>query len=136
MKKTLLLVLAVCVLSSGCYGPFNLTRKLHKWNGEIGNKYVNEGVFLGLALLHVYTFAALGDVLIFNTVEFWGGKNPVNAASLRLERDGDKVLAYDRASGKLVGAARREGEVAVVTDSSGKVLSRLSPDALAAALPQ
>lgn len=126
MIRTLALALCLSVALSGCYGPFNLTRRLHKWNGEIGGKWINEFVFLGLAVLHVYTFAALGDVVIFNTVEFWGGKNPVNAGTLRLSRDGQTVVARDAGTGKLVGTARLEGETAVVTDSSGREIRRVS----------
>src|SRR5581483_10634004 len=130
MKRVTDLCLSVCVLLSGCYGGFNLTRKLHKWNGEVGSKWTNEGVFLGLALLNVYTFSALGDLLIFNTVEFWSGKNPVNAGTLRLSRDGGSVVASDVKTGRLVGSARVEDGRAVVSSPSGAVVRRLSPQDL------
>lgn len=89
-------VLAVTMGMTACYGPFSLTKKLHKWNGEVGGKWVNEGVFLGLVILPVYTFAALGDAVIFNSVEFWTGKNPVTAKKIRsLETGGRQaVLIY------------------------------------------
>jgi len=71
-------ILAAALLVSGCYGPFNLTRKLHQWNGEVSeNKWAVEIVFLALVWAPVYGLAGLGDGLIFNTIEFWGGENPI-----------------------------------------------------------
>jgi hypothetical protein len=79
--KTLALTLALLVPAlSGCYGPFNLTRKVHAWNGQAGRgRWTNEFVFLGLAVLNVYTVSALADAVVFNTWEFWSGHNPVPA---------------------------------------------------------
>lgn len=73
--------------TTACYGPFNVTKSLHRWNGQIkGNdpvadKWMRELVFLGLVILPVYEFAALGDAIIFNSIEFWTGNNPVKAGS-------------------------------------------------------
>lgn len=82
-------VLSVAVLVSfigmttACYGPFNLTRTLHKWNGQVGKageveaKWMQELVFFPLAFLQIYTFAALGDAIVFNSIQFWTGDNPI-----------------------------------------------------------
>ena len=99
--KTLALALALLVPAlSGCYGPFNLTRKVHKWNGQVGqSKWTNEFVFLGLAVLNVYTVSALADAVVFNTWEFWSGHNPVPApATTRAFSSGEAVatLTFDR----------------------------------------
>ena len=40
-------------------------------------KFVNELVFLGLCILPAYELCTLGDALIFNSIEFWGGQNPI-----------------------------------------------------------
>ena len=80
IRKTLTIVLiaSMSVAVSGCYGPFALTTKLHDWNGQVSNKkFVNELVFLGFCILPVYELSVLGDALIFNSIEFWGGNNPV-----------------------------------------------------------
>lgn len=75
--KSLAVVLVVAAMSS-CYGPFRLTSKLHDWNGRVSQKkFVNELVFLGLSILPAYELCVLGDVLIFNSIEFWGGNNPI-----------------------------------------------------------
>jgi hypothetical protein len=67
--------------ATGCYGDFALTRKLHQWNGSLGDKWVNTLVFWALVIVPVYEVAALGDAIIFNVIEFWGGRNPIHSAS-------------------------------------------------------
>jgi len=97
MRKILPFVLVLTVGLAGCYGPFNLTKKLYKWNGSAyADKWATEGVFLGCAIVQVYTFAALGDAIIFNSIEFWGGKNPVQARNIKSIRIGEDqaVLSY------------------------------------------
>lgn len=71
--------LAVGLFVSGCYGPFNLTRRLYTWNSESGKtKWEKEFLFLLLAWAPVYSLTVLGDALVFNAMEFWTGKNPVD----------------------------------------------------------
>lgn len=79
MKRTgpLAALLAAAMLFGGCYGPMNASSRLSIWNREIENRWAGEAVFLPLRILYVYTATFLGDVLIFNTIEFWGGENPV-----------------------------------------------------------
>jgi len=82
MKKVKLLsygvvFMGLSILLTGCYGSFGLTKKVYQWNGTIGNKFVNEAVFLGLNIIPVYGVATFIDGVFLNTVEFWTGKNPV-----------------------------------------------------------
>jgi len=93
------------VATTACYGPFNVTKSLHKWNGQIkgsdpvADKWMRELVFLGLVILPVYEFAALGDAIIFNSIEFWTGNNPVKASGegeegrTRVAQVGDTTIA-------------------------------------------
>jgi hypothetical protein len=71
---------AVVVLStSGCFGSFNLTRKLYGFNKDVSkDKFVRELVFLGLNIVPIYGVAGAIDVLVANTVEFWTGENPIS----------------------------------------------------------
>ena len=78
-----LLALGLCV--GGCYGPFNLTRRLYQWNGQVGDKWEKEIVFVLLTWLPVYELSMLGDAVVFNSMEFWTGKNPVDAPSKRTD---------------------------------------------------
>jgi len=70
--------MATALFASGCYGPFNLTRRLYQWNGQINGKWEKEFVFLVLAYVPVYGLAVLGDAVVFNSMEFWTGNNPVD----------------------------------------------------------
>lgn len=92
MKKTTSKMLAILMIASatvsmtGCYGPFALTSKLHDWNGQVSQKkFVNELVFLGLCILPAYELCVLGDGLIFNSIEFWGGNNPIAMENGQIE---------------------------------------------------
>lgn len=77
-QQSLVALALVGVLAAGCYGPFNLTRRLHHWNGQVGQRWAQEGVFILLAYFPVYGICTLGDALIFNSIEFWGGQNPIS----------------------------------------------------------
>ena len=145
-------ILAACLAaalvfgSSGCYGPFKLTKKLHAWNGQVGEKWANEFVFLVLIWVPVYGLATLGDALIFNSIEFWTGENPIDKSA---KADSDtKWVAQGQSKAKLSHAAgasgeqfsieqydggqraaslhvRREGDRAVATNDRGEVLYRV-----------
>lgn len=71
------LLMASLLLSSGCYGPFYLTRKVWEFNGQVGGKWANEVVFIAMHIIPVYGVAELADGIIFNSIEFWGGTNPM-----------------------------------------------------------
>lgn len=61
----------------GCYGNFALTKKVYKWNGTLGNKWINSIVMVGLTIIPVYQFSVFVDGVILNLVQFWTGSNPV-----------------------------------------------------------
>ena len=79
MKKRIIPVCAIALASafmfSSCIGNFALTRKVLDWNQQVGNKFVNELVFV--VFLPVYSVAMLADGLVLNSIEFWSGTNPV-----------------------------------------------------------
>jgi hypothetical protein len=78
-KGVLATLLAVTVLTTSCYGPFQATRNLWKWNADVStNKWAQEGMFLVLAIIPVYGLFMLGDAIIFNSIVFWGGSNPIS----------------------------------------------------------
>lgn len=100
--KTLALSLALLVPAlSGCYGPVNLRRQARASNARAPqSKWTNEFVFLGLAVLNVYTVSGLADPVVFNTWEFWSGRDPAAAASTtRAFSRGEAVatLTFDEA---------------------------------------
>lgn len=82
MKKFIPVVLAACFLLTGCTGPFVLTQKVHEVQTGFDNKWVNEVAFLVCVILPVYGIATFADAVIFNSVEFWTGENPLSTASV------------------------------------------------------
>lgn len=70
-------VLGGSLVMSSCIGSFALWNQLKDWNMGVGNKFVNEIVFLAFHIVPVYEVAYLADVLVLNSIEFWSGSNPV-----------------------------------------------------------
>ena len=68
MKKSKLTLVAVVLsgslLFSSCVGSFGLFNRLSSWNQGVGNKFVNELVFLAFNIVPVYGVAYLADALV------------------------------------------------------------------------
>jgi len=80
MKRLLMVALMAVLTAStftGCYGKFALTKKVYEANGQVGDKFLRSGLTWVLVIIPVYEVAALVDFIVFNTVEFWSGSNPV-----------------------------------------------------------
>ena len=80
----------VLIVGPGCIGGFNLTTNVHDWNSNLGSKWVNEIVFLAFVIVPVYGITLLGDGIIFNSIEFWGGENPISKGGGDGDGDTDK----------------------------------------------
>ncbi len=63
---------------AGCWGSFNLTGKVYDWNGSFGSKWASWAVFLVFILIPVYGTLLFIDAIVFNTIEFFSGNNPIN----------------------------------------------------------
>jgi hypothetical protein len=82
MKKVIPGLLAATILLTGCTGPFALTKKVHHWQTNVSeNQWVQEVAFLGCVILPVYGLSCLADAIIFNSVEFWTGDNPMDSVA-------------------------------------------------------
>lgn len=82
MKKSKLIVglsvlLSSSVMLSSCIGSFALTNKVLDWNNSLGNKFVNELVFIAANIIPAYPIAVAIDAVILNTIEFWTDSNPI-----------------------------------------------------------
>ncbi len=86
------LLLSGSILFSSCMGSFSLWNKLLAWNDTLGDKYVNELVFLALWIVPVYELAMLADVLVLNSIEFWSGENPVEASVKTVKGKNDTYI--------------------------------------------
>lgn len=139
----LVLVAAVGALSAGCFGKFQLTRKLYDINRSIDEKYVRSAA----TWIFVIPYAVTGllDFVLFNVIEFWTGENPVAEAKmtkeyahgtgrtvLSLSRDGSAtVAAIERYEGERLVSTLRvrddgRGKVAAVETAEGRVVREVS----------
>lgn len=70
-------LLAGSLLFTSCIGSFKMWNGLKDWNQGVGDKFVNELVFIALHIVPVYEIAYLADLVVLNTIEFWSGSNPM-----------------------------------------------------------
>lgn len=62
---------------TGCIGSNAVTAKVMQFNVEVvDNRYARGGVNMLLAPVYAITVAV--DYVLFNSIEFWAGKNPIN----------------------------------------------------------
>ena len=124
----MVLVAAVGALSVGCFGKFQLTRKLYDINQSIDEKYVRSAA----TWLFILPYAVTGllDFVVFNVIEFWSGENPVVEAKVTkvyAHGNGRTVLTLSRDGSATVAVIERyEGGTLVSTlrvrdDGAGKV---------------
>lgn len=78
MKKSWLAgALAAALLCGSCIGPYNAFNSLRDWNDDVSDsKWGREVVHAALYIVPVYQLALLGDIIIFNSIDFWGGDAP------------------------------------------------------------
>lgn len=100
-KIAVALVLSVAALMplESCIGSFALTKKLLTWNNQVGDKFVNELVFVAFCIVPVYEIAALADVLVINSIEFWTGENPAMAQEKIIDGKDARYLVKSDSNG-------------------------------------
>ena len=93
MKKLTAAVVLIAFFTTGCTGSFNLTRKVYNFHRSQADKWSDELCFLLVALLPIYGLATFADAIVFNSIEFWTGKNPVdmsaNPSTTRVVQNGN-----------------------------------------------
>lgn len=81
-SKLAIAAAAAALLSTSCIGPNNAFNGIHSWNSRVSDsKWVNELVHIGCWIIPVYGLALFGDIVLFNSIEFWGGENLVGPPS-------------------------------------------------------
>jgi uncharacterized lipoprotein NlpE involved in copper resistance len=139
MKKSLIaLFIAMVLVLSGCYGSNSLFKKVHDWNGTIGDKWINSCVHFAFLVIPVYEITWVADILVLNTIEFWTGSNPVATGNTYHEKDaqGNQITAMKNADGSLdvhmVDAQghkadltlQRDADVIRALDNQGRVIAQ------------
>lgn len=75
-------VLLIFSMGTGCIGNFGLSGKVRAFNLDVSqDRWGREIVFVVLYVVPVYPFAGFLDILVFNSIEFWTGKNPINGSA-------------------------------------------------------
>lgn len=136
-------LVALGMMVSGCYGPFHLTRKVWAFNRDVSdNKWVVEIAFLVMNVVPIYHVAGIADALLFNSLEFWTGNNPLTegqakAQTRRIVRNnnefllkreagpsGDELVIEQFKDGQSAGSFRfaREGDRTIARSGDGAVL--------------
>jgi hypothetical protein len=127
-------------LAGGCFGSFNLTRKVYGFNKSVSpDKWLRWLMFLALNVLPVYPFATLVDIFFANSWEFWAGSNPIVAlepqtvvgpngevASLIPVENGARIVVTEPSGAAHSTTLLREGAgVVAAYDESGRLVARL-----------
>ena len=103
MRKKNLVIATVVALSASmmlqsCIGSFALFNKVKTWNDHVGDKFVNEVVFVAMWILPVYELCFAADMFILNTIEFWSGENPALAQTKVVDgKDAQYLVARNEA---------------------------------------
>lgn len=114
----LVLVVTLAMLSlNGCFGRFPLTRAVHNGNRNVYDSVEGDNTQRKLAqsvvmwlLSPIYVGTIIGDVAVFNLIEFWTGSQ--TSISYNQESDGTRVALSSSADGQTVTlTVSREGEV-------------------------
>ena len=118
MKKFLrALVMSICLIGmlmqTGCYGSFELTKKVYEWNGSIDDKFVRSIVFFALNVIPVYPLAAFVDAVFLNLIEFWSGSNPI---SMKEGEHEEQIVCFKGKTYKMEAVKNRF----IITDLSKK----------------
>ena len=79
LKTTLLAaVLALALWTPSCLGPDHAYNSIKNWNAKVSDQdWLDEVIFIGLWIIPVYPIASLLDVVVFNTIGYWG-ENPIS----------------------------------------------------------
>jgi hypothetical protein len=104
--KMMAVVLSMALLLTSCIGSFNLTNKVKSWNEGLGNKFVNELVFIGMHIIPVYPITLFVDGVVLNSIEFWTGSAPIskadNGTKIVKNSKGEDVMITSSAEGYTV----------------------------------
>jgi len=128
------LVAAVGAFGTGCFGKFQLTRKLYEVNRSVEDKYLRSAVTWLFVV--PYGLTAFLDFVVFNVIEFWSGENPVAAgpssktylldggqAAMTVSRDGAATVAVL----ETFDGGRRTAVLVVRDDGRGRVTAEYRP---------
>ena len=137
---------ACAMMLTGCLGQNALFDTVQDWNATAtNNKFVNQGISFIFWWVPVYGLSLLGDIIIFNSIEFWTGTNPIsnegakvagttetitdglgNQAELTYNADGSiSVLATSNGAEERYTLIKEDGKVIKIQDDQREVLGTM-----------
>jgi len=100
MILNMMVLLMIAATLQGCYGKFALTRKIYQVNGQVEDKFLRSGLTWVFLIFPVYEICGLADFIVFNTIQFWSGNNPV--------AEGEKDFQYVKGTERFDVHARKQ----------------------------
>lgn len=91
MKRITIFLVLFTIIAVGCTGTFQLTKKVYEFQTSPQDKWVDEIIFLAFVIVPVYGASTLVDAVVFNSIEFWTGDNPMTASI----RSNQEVIAQN-----------------------------------------
>lgn len=128
-KKSITVVVIISLGYLGmvrCFGSFALTKKLHGLVDSIENKWVKQIVFIVLVwLVGVLAFISIAlDMLIFNLIEFWSGKNVL---AHQFDKNGEHKKIVEKGNEKAIFIYKKFGsELELELYKDGTLLKTLA----------
>jgi hypothetical protein len=109
-KKSVIITLIFAFTLVGCYGSFSLTKKVYKFNGSVGNKFIQSGLLWVFLIIPVYSATTFIDIVVLNFIEFWTGRNPL------VMNDGEfeKQIVKTEKSTYQITASKNQFEIKVI----------------------
>ena len=130
-------MLSVSILFSSCLGSFSAFNGLRDWNdGLTESKFLDNLIFWVFNIIPVYGLFFVGDILIFNVIEFWSGSNPIamNEGDLEkqiVEKDGntfEMIATKNRFQIKVLEGNRKGEKLDLVYSPTNKSWSAIKPN--------
>lgn len=120
LNMAMAITLAATLCFSSCIGSFSLTNKVLSWNGGVGNKFVNELVFIAFHIIPVYEATVFVDLIVLNSIEFWTGSSPIAQESTQEVKgeNGDIYLVKTDKDGYTITNTADNSTIGFVFDSN------------------
>jgi len=121
MKKRIFIIpLVVLILLTSCYGNFSLTRKVYQFNGSVGDDIAQTAVFWAFCIIPVYSVSAFLDAVVFNTIEYWTGSNPIAMKAGEYET---RLVKSEKGTFQITATQNRFDIVKIDGDNAGEEIS-------------
>jgi hypothetical protein len=130
MKKLAVLVVLVSMIALSCTGTFQLTRQVYDFQTKPADKWVDEVLFLAFVIVPVYGVATFVDAVVFNSIEFWTGQNPMRASldnnnNVVAQNGKDQlIMKYDPASKDIQVSPTQTGKSFVLSKTANGVVAK------------